>query len=155
MSDYRVAAELNEEERDLGVVDVCLYDGENRQLGKIHLTDKGAIRALDAGQEPEFLPYANFVGCETETEDKDKVREIMDAIFAWLAEKGVKELSYNAANKIKEPFLNNIGFELAKENNEGFYTIYVYKRDLSGEAAASQFLSQAKQHGEDSTWGKF
>ena len=154
MDNYRIVPELNEEERDLGVMDVSLYDEAGTLLGKIHLTDKSAIRDLDAGRDPEFNPYANFVGCETQAEDKDQVKEILEHIFDYLAQKGVKEVSYNATNKTKEPFLKNIGFELKEENTDGFYPILIYRRALSDDAGAG-FLSQAKQHGADSTWGNF
>ena len=155
MENYRVVPELNEEERDLGVVDVSLYDENDSLLGKIHLTDKGAIRDLDAGKDPEFNPYATFVGCETEAEDKDQVKEILEHIFEYLAGKGVKEVSYNATNKTKEPFLKNIGFELEQENMDGFYPILIYKRTLSDDGKSGAFLNGAKQHGADSTWGNF
>ncbi len=155
MSKYRVEPMISEEAGDLGVIDVCLYEEESdKLLGKMHLTDKGVIAALKNGKEPEFAPYATFAGCEAASEDKDEVKEVMEKIFSYLAGKGVKEVNFHIGNQTKEPFLKNIGFELAEENRAGFYPIFIYRRVLS-EDASMQFLSQTKQHGEDSTWGKF
>ena len=156
MEEYRFELVADPEEGDLGLKEVRMYpadapEGEKSFLGRLEFTDKGVTKRKEAG-DFLFSPYITFVGCEVPGADKDRVREIMDLIFAYMKENGVKEVSYCIGNKTKEPYLKNIGFTLAKENNESYYTIYEYHRVLAEEGLLSESY---KQHGEDSTWDKF
>ena len=152
MSNLRVETVYNEEDADLGIVQLCVFDGEE-PAGKIELTDKRAVIENRKGNKDDFSPYITFIGIEVPGGDQAKVKDVADAVFAFLQEHGVKEVSYNASNKNKDEYLKGIGFELVEENNEGYYTVFVYQRVLAkSETTLSSLVSQ---HGKDSSWEKF